>query len=103
MFSLYVKPEMPIEYIEISSLWVRGELGPMSVWSTPDGWQGKHEDGAEWTRHFDGSLEPSHDVLAPLELQPNPMGTTAVREGGPPVPSHVPSDKSPVSQRVDEE
>ena len=39
---------------------------------------------------------------SPLEQLPNPMGTTAVREGGPPVPSVV-SSGGPVSQRVDEE
>jgi chorismate synthase len=42
---------------------------------------------------------------APLELQPNPMGTTAHREGGP-AKFDTESEKEPagpVSQRVDEE
>ena len=39
---------------------------------------------------------------APLELQPNPMGSTAVREGGP-VVVQTESSAVPVSQRVDEE
>jgi len=40
----------------------------------------------------------------PLELQPNPMGTTAKRVGGPALPDMVTAgDSSPVSQRVDEE
>lgn len=39
---------------------------------------------------------------APLEQQPNPMGTTAVREGGP-VHHATSASSGPVSQRVDEE
>ena len=42
---------------------------------------------------------------APLELQPNPMGTTAHREGGPAQFDDEPEKEAagPVSQRVDEE
>jgi chorismate synthase len=40
----------------------------------------------------------------PMELQPNPMGTTAKREGGPSPPEMVAvGDSAPISQRVDEE
>lgn len=39
---------------------------------------------------------------APRELQPNPMGTTAQREGGP-APKDVEELAGAVSQRVDEE
>jgi chorismate synthase len=40
----------------------------------------------------------------PLEKQPNPMGTTAKREGGPlKVEAQVGAASGPVSQRVDEE
>lgn len=35
--------------------------------------------------------------------QPNPMGTTARREGGPAEHVAVASDGKPISQRVDEE
>lgn len=40
---------------------------------------------------------------APLELQPNPMGSTAHREGGPAVFAVATSSEKPLSQRVDEE
>ena len=42
---------------------------------------------------------------SPLELQPNPMGTTAVREGGPAKFEDEAEleHTGPVSQRVDEE
>jgi chorismate synthase len=39
---------------------------------------------------------------APLELQPNPMGSTAVRKGGPRI-AHSDSAAATVAQRVDEE
>jgi chorismate synthase len=40
----------------------------------------------------------------PLEKRPNPMGTTAKREGGPlKVEAQVGAASGPVSQRVDEE
>ena len=39
----------------------------------------------------------------PMELQPNPMGTTAEREGGPNVAEKEVAAAGPVSQRVDEE
>jgi len=35
MFSMMVKAEIPLDYLEIESLSVRGQLGPMSVWTTP--------------------------------------------------------------------
>jgi len=40
---------------------------------------------------------------APLELRPNPMGTTAHREGGPAQFDTEPEKTGAVSQRVDEE
>jgi chorismate synthase len=39
---------------------------------------------------------------APLELQPNPMGSTAIREGGPHI-TNSEGSAAPVAQRVDEE
>lgn len=41
------------------------------------------------------------DNEAPLEDQPNPMGSTAHREGGAPI--QIKADADLVSQRVDEE
>lgn len=40
---------------------------------------------------------------APMELQPNPMGSTAHREGGPAVFAAEEQPEKPLSQRVDEE
>lgn len=40
---------------------------------------------------------------APLELQPNPMGTTAEREGGPATFDDEAVPSGAMSQRVDEE
>lgn len=40
---------------------------------------------------------------APMELQPNPMGSTAHREGGPAVFTAEEQPEKALSQRVDEE
>ena len=40
---------------------------------------------------------------APMELQPNPMGSTAHRNGGPAVFAAESQSDKPLSQRVDEE
>ena len=39
---------------------------------------------------------------SPMELRPNPMGSTAHREGGPAIPEKVTAD-APLNQRIDEE
>ena len=64
MFTLLCKDELPLEFIEVSSLWVRGELGPMTVWWTDEGWFGKHERRACWTRVFQGTVAPRRAARA---------------------------------------
>lgn len=69
--------KLPAEYIEISSVWcalshppffepflrcnrfteemmcrLRGDLGPITVWSTPNTYQGKHQKEDEWKCHY---------------------------------------------------
>ena len=34
MFDVRSASKLPFEYLEISAIWVRGGLGPISVWST---------------------------------------------------------------------
>eukprot|EP00908_Phaeocystis_cordata_P019746 Transcript_31344.p1 GENE.Transcript_31344~~Transcript_31344.p1 ORF type:complete len:306 (+),score=108.01 Transcript_31344:61-918(+) len=42
-------PRGPLEYLEVQAVAVRGKLGPMTVWTTPGGHQGKQEDKESWT------------------------------------------------------
>jgi len=39
-FDVSASEILPLSYIEIHSVWVRGELGPVTVWTTPDGHAG---------------------------------------------------------------
>ena len=96
MFTLLCKDELPLEFIEVSSLWVRGELGPMTVWWTDEGWFGKHERRACWTRVFQGTVAPSPARLSPLELAPGPLRVAPGASVGLYVHSACPGDRAVV-------
>ena len=38
---------------------VRGDLGPVTVWTTPDTWQGKQEEEHAWSRVYSGQHDPT--------------------------------------------
>jgi hypothetical protein len=68
--------DLPFEYIEITSVWLRGKLGPISIWSTPGGFRGKHEDESEWQKNYDKAHGPSlalaeMKLSLPIRLAPN--------------------------------
>ena len=56
--------------LELSSISVRGDLGPMTVWITPDTFEGKHERQSEWRCIYEKAHESSRDVLVPMTLDP---------------------------------
>jgi len=84
MFDVQCKPAA-LQYLEVSALWVRGDLGPITVWATPDSFEGKTtcEDLWEmrveslvpgdkingWTLLYAGNHQPSRDQLMPMHLQ----------------------------------
>lgn len=53
MFDLQVRSRRPVAFIQIEELWVRGGLGGMTVWATPGGFTGKHEDESAWTKIYE--------------------------------------------------
>jgi hypothetical protein len=55
MFDAECCTSLPAEYIEISSVWVRGHLGPMTVWVTPNTFARKQEDEERWTKIYSGT------------------------------------------------
>ena len=69
MFDLACETERPVEYIEISSVHVRGALGPMTVWTTPGSFSGKHETEEAWTKVYSETHARSHNELVELRLQ----------------------------------
>ena len=61
-----------MSYLEISSLWVRGQLGPLTVWTRPGGHGGRHGDAvhdpAQWTKVYEKTHAPSFNHLIELTL-----------------------------------
>jgi hypothetical protein len=88
--------ELPLKYVEIHSVWVRGELGPVTVWSHPDGHgRGKVCDAEEWTKVYERTHEPSAGDYVELKLD-EPI--TVHRGGAVQVDSSLPvARKPPVS------
>jgi hypothetical protein len=69
MFDLEVLKEIPVDTLTITSVSVRGSLGPMAVYSTPGSYWGKHQQADQWTQHYpETEHDPSDDVLKELEF-----------------------------------
>lgn len=69
MFSVSIKDDLPMDFLEIECLAVRGHLGPLTVWVTEGGWEhGKHERRSAWTQIYSAHHAPSPRELVPLEL-----------------------------------
>ena len=66
MFTIECKSELPVEFLEIRSLSVRGQLGPITVWVTPDTWQGKHENEKVWEQVYSASHPSSYRSFTKL-------------------------------------
>jgi hypothetical protein len=60
--------KLPMEYIEVSSVWVRGDLGPITVWSTDKTFHGKHENGTEWTLHYKRTHNSNNEHFTEMQL-----------------------------------
>ena len=64
MFPILARPDgPPIDYLEISTVWVRGSLGPLTVWVTSGTWAGKHEEEHLWTKVHESEQPPSFRKL----------------------------------------
>ena len=59
---------LPAEYLEIQSIWVRGKLGPMTVWCTPQTFEGKQEEKHLWAKVYEGTHEASMSDYAELKF-----------------------------------
>lgn len=71
MFDVRCIDSLPIEYLEITSVAVRGALGPMTVWTTPLTHEGKfrnYENNKVWNQIYEQTHAPSMRRLVPLEF-----------------------------------
>ena len=66
MFNVEVLDDLPVDHVQINSIWVRGALGDMSIYTTPEGWEGKHERDKEWIKLyvvFEDESEHTHSTF----------------------------------------
>jgi hypothetical protein len=70
MFGMECQSILPVKFVEVQTIWVRGDLGPLTVWKTPDTYEGKQENETAWENIYEKDHEPSREVLVPLELDP---------------------------------
>ena len=76
MFDVKAESGLPMEYVEVQSVSVRGDLGPLTVWYTPDTIREKHESPEEWTKLYEATHQPSRNDMVeltfnqPIKLRP---------------------------------
>ncbi|CAE8710395.1 unnamed protein product [Polarella glacialis] len=70
MFDVHCKSTLPVDELVVSSVWVRGDLGPMQVFCTGGGYSGKLEVPSAWSCHFQAELPASTHELQELSLDP---------------------------------
>jgi hypothetical protein len=68
MFDVACKPGVPLEYMEIDAIWVRGNLGELTVWKTPETFRGKHERQDQWDCAYEKRHSPSFRKFTKLPL-----------------------------------
>ena len=86
-----------MSYLEISSVWVRGRLGPLTVWTRAGGHGGRHGgavyDPTQWTKTYEKRHDPSFSTLVELVLD-RPIRLRAGDTVGVYVHSAAPGDSS---------
>ena len=95
MFNIEIHELLPLEFVSINALCVRGELGPMTVWVTNGEFLKKYNVEREWTKVYEKSHHPSIDTLEPLILA-NPIRIRPGDTIGVYIHSARPSDQSVV-------
>lgn len=70
MFDIGCKDgEVPLEFLQITTISVRGLLGPMTVWTTPGSFKRKEHEECQWELVYERTHQASRQDLCKLELQ----------------------------------
>jgi len=69
------QPGVPKDYIELQEVGVRGDLGDISIYCTPESFEGKHDQPEEWERIYHGRHAPARELVmmkleTPIRLAP---------------------------------
>ena len=92
MFTCACATSLPLEYLEVQSVAVRGQLGRMSVWTTRDSIGEVRETQSAWEQVYDGHHDPSPDELVTLQLA-SPIRLRPGEEAGLYIHSAEPGDE----------
>ena len=67
-FDVVCKSDIPAQYIEVTAISVRGELGPMTIWSTEGTFHGKQGRQVDWHLELSENAAPSFRRLRQFTL-----------------------------------
>jgi len=84
---------VPLEYLSVEALSIRGDLGPITVWSTPDSFERKQHDQAAWELMYEGTHTRSYQQYQKLDL-PAPIKLASGESRGIYVHSKLPGDEA---------
>lgn len=59
---------VPLEFLQIDAISVRGDLGPITVWTTPDGFKRKEHAENQWELVYEKEHRPKRSDYERLEL-----------------------------------
>jgi len=59
---------VPVDFLQVDAISVRGDLGPLTVWSTPGSFSGKEHAQDEWELLYEREHSPSRRDYAKLDL-----------------------------------
>lgn len=93
MFCVRCKATLPVEYMQITHFHIRGEMGPVSVYSTERSFHGKEEAVEEWKLHFRKQLRPAYREFQEVELV-EPIRITPGSSVGVYIHSTLPGDQA---------
>ena len=60
--------QRPVDVVRIESVWVRGALGPLTVWTTETSFQGKHETQSAWEKIYDKKHRASFKNMVEVRM-----------------------------------
>lgn len=92
-FDVSASEALPLKYVEVHSVWVRGALGPLTVWSTPGGHRGNVRDVGNWTRVYEKTHEANFTEFTELKLEA-PVKLERGQRAGLYVHSTLPGDRA---------
>ena len=69
MFDVEIKTECPVQHISIDSLGIRGMLGHVRIWYTPDSHAASYNDESRWVKVFSAVESPSLHNLRDVRLE----------------------------------